>query len=76
MVVVYALGFLIFTSTTASLEHALLVRQPLALWLLVPAGIGAWRLILKLREDELDPTDLIFEDAPPPALELLNLSGK
>jgi hypothetical protein len=48
----------------------------LALWFLVPAGIGAWRLFLKLRQDELDPTDLIFEDAPPPALELLNLSGK
>jgi len=76
MVVVYTLGFLIFTSTTASLEHALLVRHTLMLWLLVPAGIGAWRLILKLREDELDPTDLIFEDAPPPALELLNLSGR
>jgi hypothetical protein len=76
MIVVYSLGFVAFTSMTAGLEHALLARQPLALWFLAPAGFGAWKLFLKLREDELDPTDLIFEDAPPPALELLNLSGR
>lgn len=76
VIILYALGFVFFTSTTAGLEYALLQKHPLALWLLAPAAFGAWKLFLRFREDELDPTDLIFEDAPPPAVELLNLTGR
>jgi hypothetical protein len=51
-------------------------RYPRALWLLAAGILGAWRLFKKLRYDELDPTELIFEDAPAPPFEMLNLSGK
>jgi hypothetical protein len=38
------------------------------------AGFSACKLFVKLGKDELEPAELIFEDAPAPALELLNLT--
>jgi hypothetical protein len=76
VIILYALGFGLFASGTSSLERALLQHHPLYLWLLPPGFLGAWKLFSRLREDELDATELIFEDAPASTLELLNLSGK
>lgn len=76
IVIFYALGFVFFTSSTADLELALLQHHPWRLWLLAGAGLVAWKLFAKFREDELDPKELIFEEAPAPAIELLNLSGR
>lgn len=76
VIIFYAMGAVAFTSGTAGLEHNLLLQSPIYLWIMALAGLGAWKLLAKLREDEFDPTDLIFEDAPPPAVELLDLSGR
>ncbi len=74
VIILYALGALVFTSWTAGLEHCLLMARPVYLWVLAVAGLAAWKLFAKLRASELDPTELIFEDAPQPAVELLNLT--
>lgn len=76
MIVIYALGFLTFTSITADFEHSLLSRGPIRPWFMAPIALVVWKLLLKFREDELDPTDLIFEEPPAPALEFLNLTGR
>jgi hypothetical protein len=75
-IILYTLGFGVFTSVPSGLEHSLLVRYPWAVWLLAAVILGAWRLFRKLREDALDPTELIFEEATPPPFQVLNLSGK
>jgi hypothetical protein len=74
MVLLYAMGAYVFTAGTAGLEHGLLVKHPGYLWVMAVAGLAAWKLFAKMRQDELDPTGLIFEDAPSQALELLNLT--
>ncbi|HLW51853.1 MAG TPA: hypothetical protein VKW06_03330 [Candidatus Angelobacter sp.] len=76
MIVLYALGYAAFTSMTADFEYNLLRRHPLLLWIMGSAALAAWKLFLKFREDELDPTDLIFEEPPAPEVELLNLTGR
>jgi hypothetical protein len=75
-IILYALGFGVFTSVPSGIEHSLLVRYKWAVWLLAAAILGAWRLFRKLREDALDPTELIFEEPTPPPFQVLNLSGK
>jgi hypothetical protein len=74
-IILYAVGFVAFTSIPTALELALL-RHPWRLWLLAAAILGAWAILRKLRYDALDPTELIFEDVPAPPFEMLNLSGK
>src|SRR5262249_32036674 len=76
LIVFYALGFLAFTSITTEIEYSLLRRNVLFVWLMGPVFFIAWRLFLRFREDELDPTQLIFEEPPAPAVELLNLTGR
>jgi hypothetical protein len=76
VIILYALGFVFFTSTAAGLEHTLLQSRPLYLWLLPPGFLGFWKLFAKLCQDDLEATELIFEDAPSPAIELLNLTGR
>jgi hypothetical protein len=74
-IILYGLGFLAFTSIPTSLERSVMGHS-WALWLLAAGILGAWQLFRRVRYDELDPTDLIFEDSPAPPFEMLNLSGK
>jgi hypothetical protein len=74
MIILYALGAFVFVSGTAGIEHDLLRHGSLYLWMMAASGFAAWKLLAKLRTDELDPTGLIFEDTAPPAVELLNLT--
>jgi hypothetical protein len=75
-ILLYAFGFAIFTSVPAGLEHALLMRGRWVLFPLAAAFLAAWKIFRRLRQDPLDPTELIFEDTPAPPFEMLNLSGK
>lgn len=76
LIVIYALGFAAFTSFTSEIEYGVLRRGPFYLWLMGPLSLGLFRLSLKFHEDEFDPKELIFEEAPAPAVELLNLTGR
>jgi hypothetical protein len=75
-VMVYAFGYILFTVTIAEWEHALLLQRPWHLWLMVLAILAAGTVLSRFRRGELDPTDLIFEESPAPAVELLNLTGR
>jgi hypothetical protein len=75
-IILYALGFGVFTSIPTGLEHALLPGHAWTLWLLAAAILGAWEVFRRFRQDALDPTELIFAEATPPPFEILNLSGK
>jgi hypothetical protein len=76
VVILYALGYILFTATVAEWEHSLLERRPWYLWMLAAGFLAGWRIIAKFRVDDLDPTELIFEEKPIPAVELLNLTGR
>jgi hypothetical protein len=54
----------------------LLSRRAWYLWLLAAGLLAVWKVLARLRKDEFDPTDLIFEESPAPAVELLNLTGR
>ena len=69
------MGFALFTSATTGWELSLLRRHPLYLWLLAPGLLVVWKLFTRFREDVLDASDLIFDDAPAPVVELLNLKS-
>jgi hypothetical protein len=76
IIVLYAVGYLLFTVTVAGWEHSLLSRRAWYLWLLAAGLLAVWKVLARLRKDEFDPTDLIFEESPAPAVELLNLTGR
>lgn len=75
-IILYALGYILFTATVAEWEHALLLRRPWYLWLMAAGPLGAWKLYARFRGSEFDPKDLIFEERAVPAIELLNLTGR
>lgn len=76
VIILYALGYLLFTLTVTSWERSLLGRSPWYLWLLAGGMLAGWKVLARLRKDEFDPTELIFEDSQAPAIELLNLTGR
>ena len=76
VIILYALGYLLFTLTVTSWERSLLRRSPWYLWLLAGGLLAGWKVLARLRKDEFDPTELVFEDSQAPAIELLNLTGR
>lgn len=76
VIVLYALGYMLFTLTVASWERSLLGRSSWCLWLLAGGLLATWKVLARFRKDEFDPTELIFEDGQAPAIELLNLTGR
>lgn len=76
VIILYAVGYILFTVTVSEWEHSLLLRRPRYLWLLAGGLLAAWTVYARLRRDELDPTELIFEEEPVPAVEILNLTGR
>jgi len=75
-VMAYAFGYILFTVTIAEWEHALLLRRPWHLWFMVVGILVAGGVLTRFRRGELDPKDLVFEERPMPAVELLNLTGR
>jgi hypothetical protein len=76
VIILYAVGYILFTATVAEWEHSLLVRRPWTLWVLAAGLLAGWKVLARLRVDKLDPRELIFEEKPIPAVELLNLTGR
>jgi hypothetical protein len=73
-VVVAVMAFLLFAITTSEVEARNLVYAP-AMLVFVPPAVVVWYLIRRLRAETVEvERQLIFEDAPEHALELLQLS--
>ena len=76
VIMAYALGYILFTTTVADWEHTLLLKGTWHLWLMVAGILAAGLVIARFGRDEFDPKELIFEEKAIPAVELLNLTGR
>jgi hypothetical protein len=73
LVLAYVLGFFVFVILTANLEHWALQDPVVIVWLIVIAlasGYGIYRFQRQIADSE---KELIFEEHPPVAFELLDL---
>jgi len=73
-ILLYIVGLMIFSSLSARLSQWILGWTP-GLLLLLPMVFVMRKVLARLREQNAYQSQLVFEDQPHPALELLNLSG-
>ena len=74
LVFIYFIGFFLFTSLAAAVEHAMFLRPMLFLALPVFAGL-VWDTLRRIRRDTPDiGRELIYEETAPIEVQTLNLS--
>ncbi len=74
LVFIYFIGFFLFTSLAAAIEHAMFLRPILFLALPVFAGL-VWDVLRRLRRDTPDiDMEVIYEETAPREVQTLNLS--